>query len=58
MYSYEFLRQERLRWHPDRFGRLCEEAWREEGRKVSEEMWKCIEGLMGEEAKKNSQVGN
>nr|GFD47804.1 hypothetical protein [Tanacetum cinerariifolium] len=39
-YSYEWLRQERLRWHPDRFGRLCDEGWREEGKKMAEEMFK------------------
>jgi hypothetical protein len=48
LYSYEWLKQERIRWHPDRFGRLCEEGWREEGRKVAEEMFKVIDILMGE----------
>lgn len=46
LYSYEWLRQERLRWHPDRFGRLCEESWREEGKKMAEEMFKIIDALM------------
>lgn len=46
LYSYEWLRQERIRWHPDRFGRLCEEGWREEGRKIAEEMFKVVEGLL------------
>lgn len=46
LYSYEWLRQERLRWHPDRFGRLCDEAWREEGKKMAEEMFKIIDALM------------
>ncbi|KAF2656106.1 hypothetical protein K491DRAFT_692304 [Lophiostoma macrostomum CBS 122681] len=48
LYSYEWLRQERLRWHPDRFGRLCEEDFREEGRKLAEEMFKMIDILMSE----------
>jgi hypothetical protein len=48
LYSYEWLRQERLRWHPDRFGRLCEEEWREEGKRLAEEMFKTIDILMGE----------
>ncbi|KAF2035306.1 hypothetical protein EK21DRAFT_107426 [Setomelanomma holmii] len=48
LYSYEWLRQERLRWHPDRFGRLCEEGWREAGRKMAGEMFKLIHGLMEE----------
>jgi hypothetical protein len=48
LYSYEWLRQERIRWHPDRFGRLCAEGWREEGKKLAEEMFKVIETLMGE----------
>jgi hypothetical protein len=48
LYSYEWLRQERIRWHPDRFGRLCEERWREEGRRLAEEMFKTIDILMGE----------
>jgi hypothetical protein len=46
LYSYEWLRQERLRWHPDRFGRLCDEAWREDGKKMAEEMFKIIDALM------------
>ncbi|KAF9734196.1 hypothetical protein PMIN01_07099 [Paraphaeosphaeria minitans] len=47
-YGYEWLKKERLRWHPDRFGRLCEVGYREEGRKVSEEMWKVIDILLVE----------
>lgn len=47
-YGYEWLRQERLRWHPDRFGRLCAEEWRDEGRKVAEEMFKMIDILITE----------
>lgn len=46
LYSYEWLRQERIRWHPDRFGRLCEESWREEGRRLAEEMFKIIDSLI------------
>jgi hypothetical protein len=46
LYSYEWLRQERLRWHPDRFGRLCEESWKEDGKKMAGEMFKLIHGLM------------
>lgn len=46
LYSYEWLRQERLRWHPDRFGRLCDESWREDGKKMAEEMFKIIDALM------------
>lgn len=45
-YSYEFLRQERIRWHPDRFGRLCAEGWRKEGCKLAGEMFKILGGLM------------
>jgi quinol monooxygenase YgiN len=48
LYSYEWLRQERLRWHPDRFGRLCEEGWREVGRKMAEEMFKIVDALVEE----------
>lgn len=48
LYSYEWLRQERIRWHPDRFGRLCEEDWREEGRRLAEEMFKVIDALIAE----------
>lgn len=48
LYSYEWLRQERIRWHPDRFGRLCEESWREEGSRLAEEMFKTIDILMVE----------
>jgi hypothetical protein len=47
-YSYEWLRQERIRWHPDRFGRLCQPEWRDTGRRLAEEMFKIIEGLMME----------
>jgi hypothetical protein len=46
LYSYEWLRQERLRWHPDRFGRLCDENWREAGKKMAGEMFKLIHALM------------
>lgn len=46
LYSYEWLRQERLRWHPDRFGRLCDQNWRESGKKMAEEMFKIIDALM------------
>ncbi|KAF2999816.1 Phosphatidylglycerol/phosphatidylinositol transfer protein [Curvularia kusanoi] len=46
LYGYEWLRQERLRWHPDRFGRLCAVEWREEGRRMAEEMFKIIDALM------------
>jgi hypothetical protein len=48
LYSYEWLRQERLRWHPDRFGRLCEERWRDVGRKMAEEMFKIVDALVEE----------
>lgn len=55
-YSYEWLRQERIRWHPDRFGALCQPEWRENGRRLSEEMFKIIGSLMEdlEKARANS----
>jgi hypothetical protein len=56
LYSYEWLRQERLRWHPDRFGRLCEESWRETGKKLSGEMFKLMSALI-EETKPESAEG-
>jgi hypothetical protein len=46
LYNYEWLRQERLRWHPDRFGRLCAEEWRETGKKLAGEMFKLMSVLM------------
>lgn len=46
LYSYEWLRQERLRWHPDRFGRLCDEEWRETGKRLAGEMFKFMSVLM------------
>lgn len=46
LYSYEWLRQERIRWHPDRFGRLCEDEFRETGSRLAEEMFKIVDGLM------------
>ncbi|KAA8622367.1 hypothetical protein PtrSN002B_004577 [Pyrenophora tritici-repentis] len=46
LYSYEWLRQERLRWHPDRFGRLCVEEWRETGKKLAGEMFKLMSVLI------------
>ncbi|CAN9325385.1 unnamed protein product [Alternaria alternata] len=46
LYSYEWLRQERLRWHPDRFGRLCDEEWRETGKKLAGEMFKLMSVLI------------
>lgn len=48
LYSYEWLRSERLRWHPDRFGRLCEESWRESGKKMAGEMFKLMSVLIEE----------
>lgn len=48
LYSYEWLRQERLRWHPDRFGRLCDQSWREAGKRMAGEMFKLIHLLMEE----------
>ncbi|KAH6612058.1 hypothetical protein C7974DRAFT_90569 [Boeremia exigua] len=57
LYSYEWLRQERLRWHPDRFGRLCEVGWREEGRRVGGEMFKILGGLMEEFEKEGERNG-
>ncbi|KAF2731637.1 hypothetical protein EJ04DRAFT_363547 [Polyplosphaeria fusca] len=48
LYSFEWLRQERLRWHPDRFGRLCAEEWREAGKKLAEEMFKIVGSLINE----------
>jgi hypothetical protein len=56
LYSYEWLRQERLRWHPDRFGRLCHEDWRETGKKLSGEMFKLMSALI--EDIKSGQDGN
>lgn len=46
LYEYEWLRQERIRWHPDRFGRLCAEEWREDGKRMAEEMFKIVDALM------------
>lgn len=57
LYSYEWLRQERLRWHPDRFGRLCEEEWRETGKKLAGEMFKLMSVLI-EELKGDSSSGS
>jgi len=54
LYSYEWLRQERLRWHPDRFGRLCVEEWRETGKKLAGEMFKLMSVLI-EDLKHNTQ---
>lgn len=56
-YGYEWLKKERVRWHPDRFGRLCEEAWREEGKRLSEEMFKVVDILLGELEDKGERQG-
>jgi hypothetical protein len=58
LYSYEWLRQERLRWHPDRFGRLCDESWREQGKKMAGEMFKMIHSLMEELKAAEGSTGN
>jgi hypothetical protein len=58
LYSYEWLRQERLRWHPDRFGRLCEESWRELGKKMAGEMFKMIHALMEDLKMAEVNTGN
>jgi hypothetical protein len=55
LYSYEWLRQERLRWHPDRFGRLCEEGWRETGKKMAGEMF-AVMGALIEDVKAREGV--
>lgn len=55
LYSYEWLRQERLRWHPDRFGRLCEERWREVGKRMAGEMFKILSALIDEVRKTEPQ---
>jgi hypothetical protein len=57
LYSHEWLRQERLRWHPDRFGRLCDESWREEGKKMAGEMFKLIHVLMEDMKKEGGTDG-
>jgi hypothetical protein len=57
LYSYEWLRQERLRWHPDRFGRLCHEDWRETGKKLAGEMFKLMSALI-EETKPGNEGDN
>jgi hypothetical protein len=56
LYSYEWLRQERLRWHPDRFGRLCHEDWRETGKSLAGEMFKLMSALI-EETKPETDEG-
>jgi hypothetical protein len=56
-YSYDWLRQERIRWHPDRFGRLCTEEWRETGRKLAEEMFKIIDSLIADLAGARATMG-
>lgn len=58
LYSYEWLRQERLRWHPDRFGRLCDESWMETGKKMAGEMFKMIHALMEELKAAEGSTGN
>ncbi|OAL03494.1 hypothetical protein IQ06DRAFT_374630 [Phaeosphaeriaceae sp. SRC1lsM3a] len=58
LYSYEWLRQERLRWHPDRFGRLCEEGWREAGKRMAGEIFKMISILMEEAKAVDGMTGN
>jgi hypothetical protein len=52
LYSKEWLKQERIRWHPDRFGRLCEVGFRDDGRRLSEEMFKVVDALLVEEEKR------
>jgi hypothetical protein len=56
LYTYEWLRQERLRWHPDRFGRLCHDDWRETGKKLAGEMFKLMSALI-EETKPGDNTG-
>lgn len=56
-YSYEWLRQERIRWHPDRFGRLCGEEWREEGCRLAGEMFVVLGVLMDQIEKEEAEGG-
>jgi hypothetical protein len=52
LYNKEWLKAERIRWHPDRFGRLCEVGFRDEGRRLSEEMFKLVDALLIEEGER------
>ena len=47
-YSREWLRKERLAWHPDRFGRRCNADFRKELNKKAEELYMVFEQLLSD----------
>lgn len=49
MYEYAWLKKERLKWHPDRFGQRCDPDFRRELRKKAEKMYQIYEILMAQE---------
>lgn len=48
-YSLKFLRAERLRWHPDKFGQGCESAQRAELAQKATQMFTIFEELIAAE---------
>ncbi|KAF2656281.1 hypothetical protein K491DRAFT_692131 [Lophiostoma macrostomum CBS 122681] len=41
-YSVRWLKKERVKWHPDVFAKICSEGFRDEGRRLGEEMFKLF----------------
>ena len=48
-YSMEWLRKERLQWHPDRFGRRCHPDFKEALQKKATELYSIFETLIEQE---------
>jgi len=48
-YSMEWLRKERLQWHPDRFGRRCHPDFKEALQKKATELYSIFETLIEKE---------
>jgi flagellar biosynthesis GTPase FlhF len=45
-FDHNWLRHERLAWHPDRFGRKCSPEWQEVGKKKATELFEIYEDLI------------
>jgi hypothetical protein len=56
-YSAKWLFKESLRWHPDRFGRKCNPGWREDGKKIVNEMFTILQELIDAEKKVEREQG-
>ena len=55
LYSKTWLRNERVAWHPDRFGRKCSHAHKGSLQKVTTELYAIFEELIADEGEKRGE---